>query len=255
MRLFRKQSSPHTVEKASFPSIAAARDLILARLAHRAGPTWPDLHGDPLSWLEQVYYDLQDEASRVHFHAAIAELLLEPGARWAALILARTLHLDVTMPALGRLAATDELRGQVEGPCGDLQLYLIVALDALNVVEAVPFLAAQLDEPAYAVPACLTLLRMAPERAIDELPRVARASSDAAEREEESVASVGMVLAAALRDRDRDTFMAMIRRLTQCERTIRLHVAESLRRQSELEVHPRLEAEARRLLLHEARDA
>jgi hypothetical protein len=63
--------------------------------------------------------------------------------------------------------------------------------------------------------------------------------------------TIGSVLASALRDQDTDTFLAMIRSLQHCDRSVRLHAAEALRRQSEIDTRPDLEAEARRLLLHE----
>jgi hypothetical protein len=155
------------------------------------------------------------------------------------------------MPTLLQLAASGALREQAEGPCSDLQVYLIVAMEELGAVEAVPFLQTQLEDPLYAVSACLALLRVAPEQAIPRLPSVAAASSQAADGSSGMLGTIGAVLAAPLRSHDTDTFLKMVRALQACDRPTRLHAAEALRRQSELETRPDLEATARRLLLQE----
>lgn len=252
MPWFRK-APPEVFDTSAFTSMEEARRLILARLKHRAGPAWNDRYGDPLSWLEQVYYDLEDEQSRAHFTAAVITLCEEPGVRWAALTLARMLRLGAAIPALLRIAASGALREQAEGPCADLQVWLIVTLEELGSVEAVPLLQTLLEDPIYAVSACLALLRIAPERAIPGLPSVAAASSQAADGSSGLMGTIGAVLAAPLRSHDADTFLKMVRALQECDRPTRLHAAEALRRQSELEDQPDLEAEARRMLLRDLR--
>ena len=251
MRLFKRPQAEPRTAPATLPSVGAARGLVLARLTHQAGPEWSERYSDPLAWLEQVYYRAADDRTRAHLTAALDELLREPGCRWAALVLARTLRLSALVPTLLQLAHTGELRSSAEGQCGDLGLSLIVALDELEVREAIACFLDLLDAPAYAVPACLALLRLEPDLVAPNVARVAAASLAAADLEDGNTASIGIVLAATLRDRDAETFLALVECLADTPRAIRLHTADALRQQTELGARPELEAKARKLLLHD----
>jgi len=251
MRWFSRHKAQETFSTDAFPTVGSAQKLLLARLAHHAGPVWHELYGDPLSWLEQIYYELEDSVSQVNFSTAIIGLLNESGVRWAALTLIRTLRLQAAAPELLRLATEGTLRGQAEGPCNDLQLYLIVALEELAVREAIPFLQAESANSPYAVSACLALMRIEPSLAVPHVPDVALASSNAAEGASGMLGSIGSILATTLRDQDSETFLAMVRALQGCDRRVRIHAADALRRQGELGVKPELEAKARRLLLYD----